>query len=68
MKPIWEIAEHLKSGALKIVMPDYPPEPAVLAVLYPHRNLLPAKVRAFADFVVMETRAVLSDALDYDPR
>jgi DNA-binding transcriptional LysR family regulator len=68
MKPIWEIAEHLKSGALKIVLADYPPEPAVLAVLYPHRNLLPAKARAFADFVVTETRAALSDVLYYDPR
>ena len=68
MKPVWEIAEHLKSGALRIVLPAYPPEPAVLAVLYPHRNLLPAKARAFADFVVTETRATLSEALAYDPR
>jgi hypothetical protein len=31
-----------------------------LAVLYPHRHLLPAKVRAFTDFIVTEARALLS--------
>ncbi|UEM05802.1 LysR family transcriptional regulator [Skermanella rosea] len=68
MKPVWEVAGHLRSGALRVVLPDFPPEPAVLAVLYPHRTLLPAKARAFADFVVTETRAALADVLDYDPR
>jgi hypothetical protein len=33
-------------------MPDYPPESVSLSLLYPHRHLLPAKVRAFADFMV----------------
>ncbi|MGQ9365059.1 LysR family transcriptional regulator [Azospirillum sp. ST 5-10] len=59
LKPVWEVAEHLRSGALQVVLPDHPPEPVALAVLYPHRNLLPAKVRAFAEFVVERTRAAL---------
>ena len=51
-KPSWEVAHHLRAGRLEVVLPNFPPEPAVLAVLYPHRRLLPAKVKAFADFVV----------------
>jgi len=52
LKPVWEVAHHLRAGRLEAVLPDFPPEPAVLAVLYPHRRLLPAKVKAFADFMV----------------
>ena len=36
------------------MLPDFPPEPVTLAVVYPHRKLLPAKVKAFADFMVEE--------------
>ena len=52
LKPLWEVAHHLASGRLEPVLPEFPPEPATLAVLYPHRRLLPAKVKAFADFMV----------------
>jgi DNA-binding transcriptional LysR family regulator len=51
MKPLFEIAEHLRSGALAPVMPDMPPDPVTLAVLYPHRRLLAPKVKVFADFI-----------------
>jgi DNA-binding transcriptional LysR family regulator len=61
LKPLWEVAEHLESGRLRIVLPDTPPEPVSLAVLYPHRNLLPAKVRAFTDFLVDHLRADLTE-------
>jgi DNA-binding transcriptional LysR family regulator len=54
LKPLWEIARHLRDGRLRPLLLDYPPEPAVIAVLYPHRNLLPARVKAFADFMVEE--------------
>ncbi|WP_029010255.1 LysR family transcriptional regulator [Azospirillum halopraeferens] len=64
-KPLWEVAEHLRSGALEPVLPATPPEPVSLAVLYPHRNLLPAKVRVFADFLVDRTRTALT-AIDPD--
>jgi len=52
MKPLWEIARYLRDGRLRPLLLDHPPEPAVLAVLYPHRKLLPARVKAFADFMV----------------
>ena len=52
MKPVWEVADHLREGRLRPVLLDHAPEPAVLSVLYPHRQLLAAKVKAFADFAI----------------
>lgn len=52
MKPYWEVAEHLRSGALQIVMPAYPPETVKLVMLYPHRQFMSAKVKAFIDFTM----------------
>jgi Transcriptional regulator len=60
LKPVWEVAELLRGGALRVVLPHCPPEPVTLAVLYPHRNLLPAKIRAFIDFFVDTARADLT--------
>ena len=59
LKPAFEIAGELRSGALVPVLEDFPPEPATLAVLYPSRQLLPAKVRAFVDFTVPRLRAAI---------
>ncbi len=65
MKPVWEVAEHLRRGRLIPVLRDFAPEPAVLSVLYPHRQLLSAKVKAFADFAIerlgAELRALQQD-------
>ena len=52
LKPLWEVAEYIKDGRLLPVLPDCPPEGVTLSVLYPHRRLLPARVKAFADFAV----------------
>lgn len=49
--PAFYIGDELRSGALKIVLPDYkPPELAAHAVYTERRNLTP-KVRAFVDFL-----------------
>ena len=60
LKPIFEIAEHLKSGALEPVLTDFPPAPLTLGVLYPYPRAMPGKVRAFADMLVPETRAFIA--------
>ena len=52
LKALWEVAEDLREGRLVPVLPDFPPEAVALSVLYPHRRLLPARVKAFADFAV----------------
>lgn len=64
MKPAWEVADHLRAGRLKPVLADYPPEPLTLGVLYPHRRLLPAKVRAFADFLVERVSPMIAETMD----
>jgi DNA-binding transcriptional LysR family regulator len=52
LKPLWEVAEYLRDGGLVPVLLDFPPETVTLSVLYPHRRLLPARVKAFSDFAV----------------
>ncbi len=51
MKPWWEVADHLRSGALVEVLPEYKPEPVALVALFPHRQLVAAKVRTFVDYL-----------------
>lgn len=58
MKPYWEVAEHLRSGALEVVLPEYPPEPVSLVMLYPHRHLVAAKVKSFVDFMMQSRNLV----------
>lgn len=64
LKPLWEVAEHLKDGRLVPVLPDFPPESVTLSVLYPHRRLLPARVKAFSDFAVTRFAAEIDKRLD----
>lgn len=59
MKPYWEVADHLRRGALEVVMPNFPPEAVSLTLLYPNKHLLPARVRLFADFLVERTRLLV---------
>ena len=60
LKPAFEIAEHLKSGALEPVLPDFPPPQVTLGLLHPYPRAMPAKVRAFADMLVPDVRAYLA--------
>lgn len=53
----WDVAKYLQSGRLRIVLPDYNLEPADLFVFYPSRRNMPAKVRAFIDFLAEEFEA-----------
>jgi len=62
MKPVWEVADDLREGRLKPLLAGFPPEPLTLGVLYPHRRLLPAKVRAFADFLVDRVSPIMAKA------
>lgn len=57
LKPVFEVAEHLARGALVPILPQHPPEPLTLGVLYPSRQLIPAKIRVFSDFLIEEARA-----------
>jgi DNA-binding transcriptional LysR family regulator len=68
LKPYWEVAEHLREGRLQVVMPDFPPEPVSLVMLYPHRHLLPAKVRVFADFLIERSRLLIPRPPEIDAK
>lgn len=51
LKPVFEISEHLASGALVPVLTDTPPVPIHLAGLYTHRRHQDPKTRLFIDFM-----------------
>ena len=50
--PDYMLREDVKSGALVEVLTDYQSPPRAFHALYPHRRLVPAKVRSFVDFLV----------------
>lgn len=59
-KPRFDIAEHLKSGALVEILPKTPPMPSLFGCLYPHRRLQDNKVRLFIDFLLTRCREILA--------
>lgn len=59
MKPLFEVARHLDSGALVPVLEQTPPLPAVFGCLYPHRKLQDPKIQRFIDFMQRHSRAAL---------
>ena len=63
LKPVFEIAGHLRSGALVCVLPEHRPVPVTLAILHAYRRMVPPKVRAFADLLAEEARAHIEEAL-----
>lgn len=57
LKPVFEVAEHLKSGALVPVATANPPLSAQLSALSQHRRLKDPKVRLFTDYITARIRA-----------
>lgn len=57
LKPLFEVAPHLRSGALVRVAEVTPPLPVTLSLLTPHRRLRDPKVRLFSDFVAQRCKA-----------
>ncbi len=49
--PIWMLDEHLSSGRLKWVMPEYVAPPLPFNAIFPQSRYEPLKVRAFVDFI-----------------
>jgi len=56
-KPVFEVRDHLDSGALVPVAEATPPVPVDLACLYPHKRRQDPKVRLFIDFMVEKCKA-----------
>lgn len=57
MKPVFEVAEHLRQGRLVPVARATPPTPTQLSCLMPHRRLKDPKIRLFTDFIIARCRA-----------
>ncbi|MGI3183534.1 LysR family transcriptional regulator [Nioella aestuarii] len=51
LKPVFEVAEHLASGALVPVLQNEPPVPIQMACLYMHRKRQDPKARLLIDFM-----------------
>ncbi|CTQ44120.1 LysR family transcriptional regulator [Roseibium aggregatum] len=51
-KPRFDVAQHLESGRLVVILKDTPPPPTIFGCLYPHRRLQDPKIRHFVDFVI----------------
>jgi LysR family transcriptional activator of dmlA len=63
LKPVFEVAEHLKAGRLVPVLTDTPPVPIQLACLYTHRRLQDPKTRLFIEFMTARIEAAMADLL-----
>ena len=52
LRSTWDVGPELKSGKLKIVLPQYQESPRVAVyAVYPCRQYVPAKLRVFVDFL-----------------
>lgn len=57
LKPLFEVAEHIRSGALVPVATASPPLPVQLSALMPHRRLKDPKTRLFVDYIATRIKA-----------
>lgn len=68
MKPIFEIADHIRAGRLVPVVKDTPPESIQMACLYTHRKRQDPKARLFMDFVIERIKNSVQDSAGQLPR
>jgi DNA-binding transcriptional LysR family regulator len=64
MKPVFEVADHLRTGRLVPVAQATPPLPAQLTCLSQHRRLRDPKIRLFVDFIIGRMRADLARQIE----
>jgi len=50
------VERHLKSGALQRLLPDWHSDLGAISIYYASRKLLPAKTRAFIDYITAAFR------------
>ena len=63
LKPLFEVADHIAAGRLMEVLPEAPPQPVTLGLLYPTRRMLPPRAKTFIDLAVEELRRHLTSRL-----
>lgn len=57
MKSVWDIADHLETGALVGVLRDYWPADLAVHAVMPPRREQPTKTRSFIQFLIEELQA-----------
>lgn len=62
MKPLFEVASYIKSGALCPVMEHQPPVSVQMACLFSHRRGQDPKTRLFIDFLIERMTSTLGPA------
>ena len=68
LKPIFEVADHLRSGALISVATATPPLPTQLSALTQHRRLKDPKVRLLTDYMALHIREEMRRAMEIMPQ
>lgn len=52
LRPTWDVGSELRSGALKVVMPEYRGSQSMaIHAVYPCREFMPSKVNVFIEFL-----------------
>ena len=54
--PAYCCAADLERGTLKAILQNFPPPDEAIQVVFPHKALLPKKVRLFIDFLAERFR------------
>ncbi len=62
MKPIFEVADHVRSGRLVEVAALTPPEPIQMACLFTHRRRQDPKTRLFMEYVIARISEAVRDS------
>lgn len=62
LKSIWDVAEDLDTGKLCQILPQFQAPAAPLHAVYPNRQHVAPRVRAFIDFLIEHLRSPRDDA------
>jgi len=49
---LWHVADDLRAGRLKVLLPDWPLPPSQISAVMPARTQQPPRVRAFVDYLI----------------
>ncbi|OZG71089.1 LysR family transcriptional regulator [Hahella sp. CCB-MM4] len=55
----YQVAPYIQQGLLKVVLENFEQSPRPISVVYPHAQLLPARTRAFIDWIIQELDGVV---------
>ncbi|SFS05494.1 LysR family transcriptional regulator [Yoonia litorea] len=61
LKPLFEVADHIRAGRLVPVAQATPPEPIQMACLFTHRRGQDPKSRLFMEFIIERISAIVRD-------